>query len=97
MIRRLHKHRRLARTIACVAAILLFVGLASASQHFNGNECAGDVCAICLFTDAESSVGSDPAHAAWHFSGLPFGTATGSFVPTSRAFEPRRTRAPPIS
>ena len=97
MIRRLHKYRCSVRTIACVAALLLCVGVASASQHFHGKNCADDVCAVCLFIDAESAVGSDPAYAGRHFSGLPIGAATGSFVPASRPFEPRRTRAPPIS
>ncbi len=97
MIRRLHKNRCSARTIACVAALLLCVGLASTSQHFHGNDCAANVCAVCLFTDAGSAVSSAPAYAGRHFSGLPIGAATRSIVPISRLFEPRRTRAPPIS
>ncbi len=97
MIRRLRKYRCSARTIACVAALLLCVGVPSASQHFHGNGCADDVCAVCLFTDTGSAVSSAPAYPGRHFSGLPIGAATRSFVPASRPFEPRRTRAPPIS
>ncbi len=93
----MRKYRWYVGRFAFVAALLLFVGVASASQHFHGKNCADDVCAVCLFTDAGSAVGSDPAYAGRHFSGLPIGAATRSFVPASRPFEPRRTRAPPIS
>ena len=47
MIKRLHKYRCSVRTIACVAALLLCVGVASASQHFHGRNCADDACAVC--------------------------------------------------
>ena len=93
----MRKYRWYVGRFAFVAALLLFVGVASESQHFHANDCAANVCAVCLFTDAGSAVSSAPAYAGRHFSGLPIGAATGSFVPTSRPFEPRRTRAPPIS
>ena len=48
----MRQHQFFIRRLACVTAFLLFLGAASASQHFHGKDCSDDVCAVCLFSDS---------------------------------------------
>ena len=93
----LRQHQFFIRRLACVTAFLVFLGAASASQHFHGKDCSDDVCAVCLFSDSGGDAGAAPAPVAPHLSCLPAGAVYRSPVLTSRPFEAPRTRAPPIS
>ena len=84
------------RRLTFVMALALCLGAVFASQHWHGEDCGEDVCAVSVFTDSGSATGSSVPDAAGHLVHLPAGAATPSAIPVSRPFEPRRSRAPPI-
>ena len=84
------------RGIVCVAALLLYAGALEADQHWHGEHCAGEVCAVCLFTDFGSvapTISEQPGSRLLRVSAP---VASRSPITASRPFEPRLTRAPPI-
>ena len=97
MGRLLRKYRCWVRRIAAVAVLLFCAGAIHASHHWHDTDCADDVCAVCLFTDSGTAASDIAASAGHRLCAILAGTQSRSFVPASRPFEPRRTRAPPIS
>jgi len=97
MLAMLLENRCRIRGIVCVTALLLYAGALEADQHRHGEDCTDEVCAVCLFTD---SGGAAPAVSDQPGSRLLRVSAPVAFrylLAASRPFEPRRTRAPPIS
>lgn len=97
MLAMLIENRCRIRGIACVAVLLLYVGALEASPHGHGEECGGEVCAVCLFTDSGSAAPGISEQPGSRLLRVSAPVAPQYLLAASRPFEPRRTRAPPIS
>ena len=97
MLAMLLENRCRVRGIVCIAVLLFCLGALEADQHLHGEDCAGELCAVCLFTDSGSAapVVSEPPGSRLLRMSAP--VVSRSPITAPRPFEPRLTRAPPIS
>jgi len=85
------------RGIICVAALLLYAAALEAEQHWHDEDCAGETCAVCLFTDSGSAAPAVSEQPGSRLLRVSAPVDFRSHVTASQPFEPRLTRAPPIS
>lgn len=85
------------RGIVCVAVLLLCLGALESSHHWHDEECAGEVCAVCLFTDSGSAAPAVLERPDSRLMRASAPNASRSLISASRPFEPRLARAPPVS
>ena len=97
MLAMLLENRRRVRGIVCSAVLLLCLGALEASQHWHGEDCAGEVCAVCLFTDSGSAAPAVSERPGSRLLRVSAPVPSRSLITAFRPFEPRRTRAPPFS
>lgn len=77
--------------------MLFCLGALEAGQHWHGEDCAGEVCALCLFTDSGSAAPAVSEQPGPRLLRVSASVASRSPITASRPFDPRLTRAPPIS
>lgn len=97
MLAMLLEHRCWIRRIACVAVFLLCTGALEASEHWHDSGCAEDLCAACLFSDSGSAAPGVSEQFGSRLLRVSAVAAPLPLVPDFRPFDPRRTRAPPVS
>lgn len=97
MLAMLLENRCRIRGVICVAVLLLYAGALEADQHWHGEDCADEVCAVCLFADSGSAAPGVSKQTDSRLLRVSAPVASQFFLPASRPFELRLTRAPPIS
>jgi len=97
MLAMMLENRCRVRGIVCVAVFLLNAGALEADQHWHDEDCASEVCAVCLFTDSGSAAPVVSEQPGTRLLRVPAPVAFRFPIAAARPFEPRLARAPPIT
>ncbi len=97
MLRQTDTNRIGFRVIAVAAAFAILLFAAHSSEHWHDEDCADELCAICLFSDPGSAASDSLPYSAAQFSKPANAPVLSALLTVSRPFADARPRAPPVT